>query len=347
METEAPLTKIDYSYWFYEQNPDEGSLQFGPKFNYEHFDDNLKIFPARKHVLNAMQMWVQSFHMDGIRFDCTRALKYFDLLNWLSDEAHKLEGFKPFYTIAEHIPQDAMIATLEGPMDAAWHDNFYRQLCATTLGVERDGRQPFTTHEVLRLLDSRCDGFASSYNTVHYISNHDQERIMFLLGAAASTYDDAAFRRAKLGATLLLTAPGIPMIWMGEEFGQPTDKSLDPRPLQWALLENERNQSLFNHYKTLIALRKNNPALYSDNFEPIYDAPGRGLIGYKRWNNDGNVVVVMANLTPAYAGQFELGGVGLEDGTWHEVIFNYDVQVEGGRLIDTLAESEAKIYIKS
>ncbi|MBZ0295895.1 MAG: alpha-amylase, partial [Anaerolineae bacterium] len=60
----------------------------------------------------------------------------------------------------------------------------------------------------------------------------------------------------------------------------------------------------------------------------------------------GNVILVVANLMPQYAGEFEVSNHGLDDGTWHESNFNYDVQVEGGRLVDTLAESEAKIYIK-
>ncbi len=346
METEAPLTKIDYSYWFYEQNPDAPELQFGPKFNYEHFDANLNTFPARDHVMGAMKMWIREFHMDGIRFDATRAIKYFDLLNWFSDEAHKEEGFKPFYTIAEHIPQDGTIAGPEGPVDAAWHDNFYRQLSATTLGIHYGGREPFNTDEVLRLMDGRKDGFASPYNTVHYLTNHDEVRTMFLLGAAANTFDDAAFRRMKLGVTLLLTAPGIPMLWMGEEFGQATDKALDPRPLTWGLLDQERNQGLFHHYRHLIQLRKGNPALYSDCFEPIMNDRQRGLIAYKRWNDQGNMVAVVANLKPQYAGKFELKNVGLEDGVWREVIFGYDLQVSGGVLADTLAESEAKVYIK-
>ncbi|RPJ01109.1 MAG: hypothetical protein EHM39_03775, partial [Chloroflexi bacterium] len=69
LEMEAPLTQIDYSYWFYEQNPDEEKLHWGPKFNYEHYDENLKTFPARDHVMGAMRMWNGNFHMDGIRFD--------------------------------------------------------------------------------------------------------------------------------------------------------------------------------------------------------------------------------------------------------------------------------------
>lgn len=347
METEAPLTKIDYSYWFYEQNPDDNALHFGPKFNYEHYDENLNLWPARDHVMNAMKMWIGVFHMDGIRFDCTRAIRYYELLNWFNDEAHNMLDFKPFYTIAEHIPQDGSIADADGPVDAAWHDSFYRQLNATILGTRYEGRDPFLTDEVLRVMDGRNDGFGGPFNTIHYLTNHDQERTLYLLGSAGGVFDDAAFRRAKLGATLLMTAPGIPMIWMGEEFGQATDKSIDPRPLQWDLLNYERNQGLFHHYKHLIHLRKTNPALYSDTFEPVLNLPGREIIGYKRWTDDGNVVVVVANLTYYYAGRFEIQNVGLEDGTWHEMIFNYDVQVSGGVLADTLGESEAKVYVRN
>lgn len=346
MEADAPLTQIDYTYWFYESNPDGQELDWGPKFNYEFYDEALKRWPAREHVIGAMRMWVEQFHIDGIRFDATRALRYYDLLKWFNTEAHSRADFKPFYTIAEHIPQDSTIAGPEGPMDAAWHDNFLRQMRATVLGVAHEGREPFLTDEVLRLLHGRNDGFVSSYNTIHYLATHDENRLMYLLGSEAQTFDDAAFRRAKLGASLLLTSPGIPMIWMGEEFGQATPRTLDPTPLQWNLLENERNQGLFHHYRNLIHLRKNNPALYSENYEPVANMQGRGIIGYKRWNDQGNLVVVVANLVDRYAGQFEIPLSGIEDGQWREAVYNYEVGVQNGVLVDTLAESEVKIYIK-
>jgi len=344
MEQEAPLTKIDYTYWFYQENPDPGYLHFGPKFNYEHKDDNFDRFPARDHVMGALQQWLRLFHMDGLRFDFTRAIKYFELLKWFTDEAEKLEGFKPFFTVAEHIPQDPAIAGAGAPMNAAWHDHFFRQLVATTIGVPSDDRQPFDTNAVLKAMDGRNDGFQSTRCTVNYLSNHDEPRIMYRLGAAAKTFDEAAFRRAKLGATLLLTAPGIPMIWMGEEFGQATDKSLETRPVQWDLLSHDNNRNLREHYKALITLRKSNPALYSDTFETVLNDSRRGIIGFKRWAEDGNVVVVVANLTPNFGGEFAVSEAGLSDGAWHECVYGFDVQVVGGNLVDTLGESEAKVY---
>jgi hypothetical protein len=37
---------------------------------------------------------------------------------------------------------------------------------------------------------------------------------------------------------------------------------------------------------------------------------------------------------------------GIDDGKWQEVIYNYEVQTGNNRLVDTLAESELKIYLK-
>src|SRR5436309_1464636 len=51
MQEESALTRIDYTYWFYKENPDDKDLQFGPKFNFDHFDDNLKVYPAREYVI--------------------------------------------------------------------------------------------------------------------------------------------------------------------------------------------------------------------------------------------------------------------------------------------------------
>lgn len=344
MATDSPLTMIDYTYWFYGENPDGPDLDFGPKFNYEFHDEALDVWPARQHVVGAMNLWVELFHLDGIRFDATRALKYFDLLQWFSEEAKGRASFKPFITIAEHLPQDPAVAGAGRPMDAAWHDDFYRQLNATMLGVERDGRSPWDTSALLRTMDGRNAGFQSTYNTVQFMSNHDQERPMFLLGAAAGLVDELAFRRNMLGAALLLTAPGIPMLWSGEEFGQPTQKSDDRAPLAWGLLGHERNQRLFEHYKRLVHLRRSLPALTTDTFAVVADMADRGIIAYKRWDDGGGQVIVAANLRNDDAGGVSFESI--EDGAWGEVMTGNTVQVQGGTLVDTLGPCEVKIYVK-
>jgi 1,4-alpha-glucan branching enzyme len=349
LNNDAPLALLDYTYWFYEHNPDKPELHFGPKFNYEFHDDALGLFPAREHTLGSIQRWIGTFHMDGVRFDSTRALKNFDLINWLNDEAHNRSGFKPFFTIAEHLPQDPSITGPDGPVDSAWHDNFYRQLNCTVLGIPFDEHEPFNTTELLRVLDAKSDGFASNYNTIHYINNHDQERTMHLLRNAAGVGDDeAAVRRNKLGASLLLTAPGIPMLWMGEEFGQATERGehTEEKPLDWSLLGNDLYRGLWEHYRRLITLRKDNAALYSDSFEVIADMPDRGIIAFKRWDDQGSIFLVVANLKDEFAGEVELALEGIDDAQWHEVLYDYDITAQQNRLVDTLGESDVKIYVK-
>ncbi|WP_293210490.1 MULTISPECIES: hypothetical protein [unclassified Microcoleus] len=73
---------------------------------------------------------------------------------------------------------------------------------------------------------------------------------------------------------MLVTAVGIPMLWMGEEFGQSTRQTPNqPNKLQWSLLNNQQNHDLLEYYKHLIRLRTNVPALYTENIEFITKMP--------------------------------------------------------------------------
>jgi 1,4-alpha-glucan branching enzyme len=347
LHDDAPLPQIDYAYWFYEENPDEPDLHFGPKFDYEYRDEALDLYPAREHALAAIHRWIGTFHMDGIRFDSTRALRDFQVIGWFNEEAHNRIGFKPFFTIAEHLPQDPGITGPEGPVDAAWHDNFYRQLNCTVLGVPHDEHEPFNTTELLRVMNAKKDGYASNYNTIHYLNNHDQERTMHLLNHKALVMGEAALRRNKLGATLLLTAPGIPMLWMGEEFGQASQRGehTEEQPLDWTLLNDDLNRDLWLHYQKMIALRKHNPALYSDYFEPLADLPERRIIAFRRWSDDGDVVMVVANLADEPAGEVEIMGKRVENGRWREVMSNSEIKTAKNRLVDKFDSSEVKVYV--
>ena len=231
-------------------------------------------------------------------------------------------------------------------MDAAWHENFKCQVGATVLGVPNDGREPFNLDALARILDPHTDGFSGAFNVVNYIDNHDHNRIMWDLGEVAKTFDESAFRRVKLGAAILMTAPGVPMLWMGQEFGFARPKSLGWDRLDWTLLNNEMNSDLLRRYRALIKLRTSTPALQGESgYEVICQDQERCIFGYKRWDDQGGIVVVVANLQGVYAGEVKIGNWP-GDGKWHEYLYNYDVEVQGGILTDTLAESEVKIYIQ-
>ncbi|HML21096.1 MAG TPA: alpha-amylase family glycosyl hydrolase [Aggregatilinea sp.] len=343
-EDSTPLAQIDYTYWYYRDNPDRPDVQWGPKFNYEFHDDKLDVWPAREYVRDGILYWIDHYHIDGIRFDATAIINNYDVLGWLRSEIRGYLGdIKPFFAIAEHVPEDPTVAGMQGPMDAAWHESFSKQLMCTILGKDAHGQQPFNVDNIARTLNPRQEGYQSPYNVINYIDNHDQDRILWQLGQAG-ILDDPAFRRMKMGATLLLTGPGIPMIWMGQEFGESHEKTLERQPIDWSLLQNERNADLQRTYQGLIALRKKAPALRSDTVEVFHVDHERAIIAFKRWTGEGNIIVIVANLKDQYGGQVEIGNWP-GDGSWHEYTDNYDIDVQGGVLRDSLAESEVKVYI--
>jgi 1,4-alpha-glucan branching enzyme len=135
------------------------------------------------------------------------------------------------------------------------------------------------------------------------------------------------------------------MIYMGQEFAESAAKTIGWQRLDWSLLQNESNADLMRFYTGLIKLRTSNRALQSNTYETICNDGERGIFGFKRWEESGGVVAVIANLKNQYAGEFSVGN--LPDGKWHEYIYNYDVEVQGGVLRDTLAESEVKVYLKT
>ena len=195
-------------------------------------------------------------------------------------------------------------------------------------------------------LDPTKNGYASGNHCLNYIVSHDHDKLMTQLAEKGHMFDDVAFARARMGLALLSTIPGIPMIWMGQEFGHAAEKSLDPRPLDWKLLDNQRNADLHAYVRNLLKLRAEAPALRGDNFEMCLKDPARRVFAFKRWTSDGNVVLVLANLRHEPAGEVTVADCGLEDGNWRERTFGNDRAVEQGVLRDTLGPSEVKVFVK-
>jgi 1,4-alpha-glucan branching enzyme len=348
-EADCPLAKIDYEYWFYRENPDPECMHWGPKYNFTHFDENLKLFPARKYIIESIRDWITHFHMDGVRFDATRAIADFNVMREFTDTAFKMiGGRKPFFTVAEHIPEDPAIVGYpdRGPMVATWHESFAKQLQAIATQHERDGSYPWDLDALEEKANPRTNGFGTGNHTVNYIVSHDQVRIIRQIAEQSGTFGKAAFRRVKLAVAILLTCPGLPMIWMGQEFGAANPKTLEPQPIDWELLKNKDNSDLMNFTAGLIKLRRATPALCSDNFEVLLKDKQSHLFGYKRWNDAGGVVAVLANLNDSASGDIAVDHAGLEDGQWREYVCNFDLEIKDGKLKTSLGPSEVKIFVK-
>lgn len=335
-ESSSPLTQIDHDYW-YHHAPRDPDNNWGPEFNYEFYDEKLGTYPARKFAGDAVRYWVQQYHLDGIRFDAARQIANYDFMHWIVQEAKNAAGPKPFYTVAEYIPETPSITNLEGPMDGCWHDSFYHciieHICGDTFDLER----------LKDVIDCKRQGFLGATNVVNYLSNHDHNRVFSELGDRG-ILDEAAFKRAKLGVALLMTAVGVPLIWMGEEFGEYKAKTIEQAKIDWTLLGNDMNKGLWEYYKGLIHLRENNQALYTENIEFFHEDPDSKVFAYTRWNDEGSRVVVVANLSDNYLASYSVPHFPA-NGTWHEWTGNYNVESGNDNIMIDLPEYEAKVFV--
>jgi 1,4-alpha-glucan branching enzyme len=335
--TEAPLTKIDYTYW-YRREPKDAEYNWGPEFDYDHYDENLDLFPAREFVQELLHFWISEYHIDGFRFDAVRQMGHFDFLGELTAATAQMAQPKPFYNIGELIPESPEATNMEGPLDACWRDGFLHTLVPMLWG------EPTDLETVKGLVDSKQSGYMGAVNAITYLSNHDHDHLMVQL-ANHEIFDDAAFKRAKLGIALVITAVGVPMIWMGEEFGAYKTKTLDPMKLDWNLLENDRNRGLFEYYKGLIHLRRENHAFRQEHVEFFHEDPDSKVLGFVRWNDEGSRVVVVVNFSDNYLADYPIPNFP-NDGTWHEWTGNYDVDIYDGVWIADLPEYEAKVLVR-
>lgn len=334
--SEAPLTKIDYSYW-YRREPKNTEQNWGPEFDYDHYDEHLDLYPAQEFVKEVLRFWISEYHIDGFRFDAVSQMGHFDFLGQLTHETVQLAQPKPFYNIGELIPESPDATNLDGPLDACWRDGFLHQIRPLLMEDEGD------IETVKDLIDAKRSGYLGAVNAINYLSNHDHDRLMVQL-ANHDIFDEAAFKRAKLGAVLVMTAMGVPLIWMGEEFGAYKPKTLEPAKIDWSLLKNDRNSDLMTYYRGLIHLRKINHALRTENVEFFYEDAEAKVLAYIRWNDEGSRVVVVVNFSGQYLADYSVHNFPYS-GTWHEWTNDYDVDINGEVWTTDLPEYEAKVLV--
>jgi 1,4-alpha-glucan branching enzyme len=183
-------------------------------------------------------------------------------------------------------------------------------------------------------------GFVQAWQTVPCVENHDivkittQQRIPALADGsnARSWY---ARSRSRVATALLLTAPGIPQLFMGQEFLEDKQWSADPTDsdtlIWWGGLAaapgglTAVDPNMADHLRftqDAIALRNAQPALRAEGLNVFYTSDADRVLAYQRWVvGQGNDVVVVATLAESTWYNYQLGFPSA--GHWVE-IFNSD-----------------------
>ncbi len=333
-DPQAPLTQIDHDYW-YSRKPTDPDNSWGPEFNYDHYDKNLDLKPAWQFVGDVVRFWIEEYHIDGIRYDASKQIDNYEFFTWITQQARQAAAMKPFFNMAEYIPENPQLAGYNKPMDACWHESFYQQVLKHICGED------FNLKALKEVIDCQQQGYEGAASVINYITSHDHKYILTELGDR-HIFAEAAFKRAKLGAVLLMTTVGVPLVWMGNEFGEYNPEQ--EIKINWKLLENDLNQGLFDYYRGLINLRTQNYALRTNNIEFFSEDTNNKVLAYTRWNDQGSRIVVVANFSNNFLQNYSLDKFP-QSGIWHEWTSNYDVEARDDKLVIDLGEYEAKVLV--
>jgi maltooligosyltrehalose trehalohydrolase len=303
-----------------------------PWGNAVNFDDK-DCDGVREFVVENVLMWFRDFHIDALRLDAVHAIKDFSAVHVLqeirqqTDRLMELTG-RRHYLIAESDLNDPRYITPVAQqglgMDAQWVDEFHHAL-RVSAGEPKKGyyldfngladlaksyRDAYVYTGGYSVERRRKFGKDASQHPGHqfvvFSQNHDQIGNRLLGERSGTLY---GFERQKLMAAAVLFSPYIPMLFMGEEWGETspfyyfvshTDKELiemvregrkkefaamhaegeaiDPQDeetfnsskLNWKLLAVPQNQALFQYYKKLITLRKGNDVLAGNDRSAIH-----------------------------------------------------------------------------
>ncbi len=214
---------------------DRYSTFWGNAINYddEHAD------PVREWVLQSAEGWVRDFHVDGLRLDAIHAI--YDtgavpIMAQLAERVHAARGGRGALVIAESGLNDPKVIRpreLGGfGHDAQWADDFHHALRVLLTG-DRGGYyeefgavadlakafvRPFVHDGQYSTFRKRRFGAPAhdrpSHQFVVFDQNHDQ------VGNRA--FGDRLPAEARpLAAFVTLLSPFVPMLFMGEEYGEP------------------------------------------------------------------------------------------------------------------------------
>jgi glycosidase len=224
---------------------------------------------VQRYMIEAFAYWIREFGIDGFRADAAWGVRERAPEFWprLRDELKRIDpdllllaeapARDPYYDM---VGFDAAYDWTERLGEWAWRDAF-----------EGDGST--ATRLRTALIDSRtveADGPMSRSGALvfRFLNNNDTgERFLTRYGVA----------RTRLAATMLLTLPGLPLLYTGDEVGAEFQPYNEGPVLSWT-----DPHGLREHYARLLALRHDDAALQSERLQILETSHPESVLAYVR-----------------------------------------------------------------
>lgn len=297
---------------------------------------------VRQFLIDNAAFFVREYHADGFRYDDACVIVSDSGDGWglcqdMTDtvRAANVRGFQ----VAEYWPDNPYAALARGAggagFDATWHDGL-RESIRTAIGQATAGAGAALNLDAIAG-NLYPPGFPAWWKAVAYVESHDEvydgpgrSPRMPAVADPSNHWSWYARSRARVALGLILTAPSIPMIFMGQEFLEDKQWSDNPVYYQNTLIWWDGLQSgqkpmadYLRFTQDLIALRARLPGLRGSGLNVFHVHDANRVIAFQRWvPGVGRDVVVVVTLSESTYYNYQVGFPG--GGTWLEV-FNSDV----------------------
>ena len=281
---------------------------------------------VRHYLRDNALMWFEEYHADGLRWDMIAYIKSIDgnddnpandipegwsLMQWINVEI--AQRFPGKISIGESMKNNPWVIkeVEEGGagFNAQWDAEFVHPVRRAVISPDDKLRD---LGAVSGAIEHRYD--LDVFRRIIYTESHDEvangrSRVPEEIwpGKVDSWFSK---KRSTLGGALVLTSPGIPMIFEGQELLE--DRWFqDKNPIDWSRAEDQHG--ILGMYRDLIALRRNlsgkSRGLCGQNIHIYHVNDGAKLLAFHRWDKQGptDSVVVVVNMTNENRDGYRIG----------------------------------------
>ncbi|WP_244833763.1 alpha-amylase family glycosyl hydrolase [Clostridium sp. BJN0001] len=306
-----------------------GSEVWHPGFDAEYYgifsaempDLNYNNEEVRTEIKSAAKKWLD-LGIDGFRLDAAIHI-YGDNefkkqksnldsnIQWWNEFASYCETINPdVYLVGETWNDLNTLPEYVQPFDTKFNFAVEQNILNAVSKNKSETKDKKDLSKMINDVYEKYDSIDTKYLDGVFGSNHDMDRIM----SQVKTDE-----KARLVANIYMTLKGNPYIYYGEELGM-KGRGSDPQkrtPFIWSTSDNSMNtswepdmmnkktnpldaqindnNSMYNFYKNLISVRKNNPELITGKYKNI-ELDNKSILGYVR-ELDGKKVYVFHNLS--------------------------------------------------
>ena len=296
-------------------------------------------------------MWVEHYHIDGLRVDAVASMLYLDYGKqdgqWVANqygENKNLDAIEFFRHINTLITGRNKGAVMIAEESTAWpmvtgpaQEGGLNFSLKWNMGWMHDFLDYMKQDPYFRKGNHNKMTFAMSYNgSEKYILVLSHDEVVHLKCSMINKMPgegEDKFSNLKAGYAFMMGHPGKKLLFMGQEFAQLHEWS-EKTELEWYLLEKPEHAQMQEYVKELLHMYRKYPAMYEldhswEGFEWINANDNeRSIFSFIRKSKDGkNCLLFVCNFTPVAREDYRVGVPGKKS---YRLIFNSDEERFGG-----------------